>query len=57
MQIYLFGHLEGFVYFISGILASILLALSVYAYRKRYVKKILYAVIAFTFFTIYLFFE
>ncbi len=57
LQIHLFEYLEGFVYFISGILASILLALSIYAYRKKYVKKILYAVIAFTFFTIYLFFE
>ena len=57
LQIHLFEYLEGFVYFISGILASILLTLSVYAYRKRYVKKILYAVIAFAFFTGYLYFE
>lgn len=56
-EIYLFEYLEGFVYFVSGILASILLALSIYAYRKKYVKKILYAIMAFAFFTSYLFFE
>jgi hypothetical protein len=57
LQIHLFEYLEGFVYFISGIFASILLALSIYAYRKRGIKKILYAVLAFAFFTSYLFFE
>ena len=56
-QIHLFEYLEGIIYFLSGILASILLALSIYAYRKKYVKKILYAIMAFTFFTSYLFFE
>jgi hypothetical protein len=49
--------LEGIVYFLSGILSTIILALSIYAYRKRGVKKILYAVFAFAFFTFYLFFE
>ena len=56
-QIHLFEYLEGFTYFVSGILASILLALSIYAYKKKYVKKILYAIMAFAFFTSYLFFE
>ena len=56
-KIHLFDYLEGFTYFISGILASILLALSIYAYKKKYVKKILYAIMAFAFFTSYLFFE
>ena len=56
-QVHLFDYLEGFVYFISGILANILLALSIYAYRKKYVKKILYAIMAFAFFTSYLYFE
>jgi phosphoglycerol transferase MdoB-like AlkP superfamily enzyme len=56
-EIHLFDYLDGFIYFVSGILASILLALSIYAYRKKYVKKILYANMAFTFFTSYLFFE
>lgn len=56
-QIHLFDYLEGIAYFASGILASILLALSIYAYQKKYVKKILYAVVAFAFFTGYLFFE
>ncbi|MGZ5551271.1 MAG: hypothetical protein ACXW07_11060, partial [Nitrososphaeraceae archaeon] len=41
----------------SAILASILLALSINAYKKKYVKKILYAVFAFVFFAFYLFFE
>ena len=45
------------MYFVSGVLASMLLALSIYAYKKKYVKKILYAIMAFAFFTIYLFFE
>jgi hypothetical protein len=49
--------LEGIVYFISGILSTIISFLSIYAYRKRGVKKILYAVFAFAFFTFYLFFE
>ena len=56
-QITFFEYLEGFVYFVSGILSSILLALSIYAYRKKYVKKILFAVMAFAFFSIYLYFE
>ena len=57
LQISLFEQLEGITYLISTILASTLLALSVYAYRKKYVKKILYAVFAFVFFAVYLFFE
>jgi hypothetical protein len=57
LQIQAIGYLEGFVYIVSGIFSSILLALSIYAYRKRYIKKILYAVFAFVSFTIYLFFE
>jgi hypothetical protein len=57
LQIHLFEYLEGLIYFVSGILASVLLALSIYAYKKKYVKKILYAVLAFVFFTSYLFFE
>ena len=56
-QIPFFEYLEGFAYFVSGILSSILLALSIYAYRKKYVKKILFAVMAFGFFSIYLYFE
>jgi len=56
-QIPFFEYLEGFVYFISGILSSILLALSIHAYRKKYVKKILFTVMAFAFFSIYLYFE
>ena len=52
-----FEQLEGFTYLISAVLASILLALSIYAYKKKYVKKILYAVFAFVFFAGYLFFE
>jgi len=53
----LFEHLEGYTYLISAILASVLLALSIFAYKKKYVKKILYAVFAFLFFAVYLFFE
>ena len=49
--------LEGIVYFLSGILSTIISALSIYAYKKKGVKKILYAVFAFVFFTFYLFFE
>lgn len=56
-QIPFFEYLEGVVYFISAILSSILLTLSIYAYRKKYVKKILFAVMAFAFFTFYLYFE
>ena len=56
-QIPFFEYLEGLLYFVSGILSSILLALSIYAYRKKYVKKILFAVMAFAFFSIYLYFE
>jgi hypothetical protein len=57
LQIFLFEQLEGITYLISAMLASILLALSVYAYKKKYVKKILYAVFAFAFFALYLLFE
>jgi len=57
LQISLFEQLEGITYFISTFLASLLLALSIYAYKKKYVKKILYAVFAFAFFATYLFFE
>jgi len=53
----LFEHLEGYTYLISALLASVLLALSIFAYKKKYVKKILYAVFAFLFFAVYLFFE
>ncbi len=56
-QISLFEHLEGYTYLVSAILATVLLALSIYAYKKKYVKKILYAVFAFLFFAVYLFFE
>lgn len=49
--------IEGIIYFLSGILSTIISALSIYAYRKKGVKKILYAVFAFVFFTFYLFFE
>jgi len=56
-QLPFFEYLEGFAYFVSGILSSILLALSIYAYRKKYVKKILFAVMAFAFFSIYSYFE
>ena len=49
--------LEGLTYIISGILATVILALSIHAYKKSGVKKILYAVIAFASFAIYLFFE
>lgn len=57
LQISLFEQFEGITYLISTILAGTLLALSVYAYKKKYVKKILYAVFAFVFFALYLFFE
>jgi hypothetical protein len=57
LQISLFEQLEGITYFISAFLASLLLTLSIYAYKKKYVKKILYAVFAFAFFATYLFFE
>ena len=57
LQISLFEQFEGITYLISTILASTLLALSVYAYKKKYVKKILYAVFAFAVFAIYLSFE
>jgi len=57
LRISLFEHLEGYTYLISAILATVLLALSIYAYKKKYVKKILYAVFAFLFFASYLFFE
>ena len=56
-EIHLFEYLEGFAYSVSGILSSILFPLSIYAYKKKYVKKILYAIMAFAFFTSYLFFE
>lgn len=49
--------IEGIIYFLSGILSTIISALSIYAYRKKGVKKVLYAVFAFVFFTFYLFFE
>jgi hypothetical protein len=53
----IFDQIEGIIYLSSAILASILFALSVSAYRKRFVKKILCAVSAFGFFAFYLFFE
>jgi hypothetical protein len=49
--------LEGTIYIICGILASILLSLSFYAYVQSHVKRILYASFAFVFFAIYLFYE
>ena len=52
-----FDQIEGSIYFSSAILSSVLLGLSISAYRKRAVKKILFAVGAFAFFTFYLFFE
>ena len=48
---------EGIVYFLSAILSTIISSLSIYAYRKKGVKKILYAVFAFVSFTSYLYFE
>jgi len=52
-----YQYAEGLIYLFSGILSAILLALSITAYRKRFVKKILYAIIAFGFFSFYLYFE
>ena len=49
--------LEGIIYFFSGIVSSILFALSIYAYKKNAVRKILCAVFAFGFFTLYLMVE
>ena len=57
MTITIFDQLEGTIYFSSAILSSILLGLSISAYRKRAVKKILFAIAAFAFFVFYLFFE
>jgi len=38
-QISLFEHLEGYTYLISATLATVLLALSIYAYKKNMLKK------------------
>ncbi|MGD1836600.1 MAG: hypothetical protein ACPKPY_00895 [Nitrososphaeraceae archaeon] len=54
LQISFFKELEGYIYLISAILSAILMALSISAYRKRYVKKILLAIFAFASFTVYL---
>lgn len=53
----IFEQIEGTFYIIGGILASILLGLSINAYLKSRAKRILYAAIAFAFFSINLFFE
>ena len=48
---------EGILYVIGTIFAAILIALSISAYRNTQLKKLLYAIFAFLFFGIFLFYE
>ena len=57
LQISFFKEAEGYIYLTSAILSALLMALSISAYKKRYVKKILFAIFAFASFTVYLSFE
>jgi peptidoglycan/LPS O-acetylase OafA/YrhL len=53
----LFEIVENILYVIGTIFATILIALSISAYRNTHLRKLLYAIIAFLLFGIFLFYE
>jgi hypothetical protein len=57
LQVELIDTLEGIIYLSSTVLALLLLALSISAYRNTGIKKIKYAIVAFGLFATFLFYE
>jgi peptidoglycan/LPS O-acetylase OafA/YrhL len=53
----LFEIVENILYIIGTIFATILIALSISAYRNTHLRKLIYAIIAFLLFGIFLFYE
>ena len=56
-EVELINTLEGIIYLSSTVLALLLLALSISAYRNTGIKKIKYAIVAFALFAAFLFYE
>ena len=56
-EVELIDTLEGIIYVSSTVLALLLLALSISAYRNTGIKKIKYAIVAFALFAAFLFYE
>ena len=56
-EVELINTLEGIIYLSSTVLALLLLALSISAYRNTGIKKIKYAIAAFALFAAFLFYE
>ena len=56
-EVELINTLEGIIYLSSTVLALLLLALSISAYRNTGIKKIKYAIVAFALFAVFLFYE
>ncbi|HKG30000.1 MAG TPA: hypothetical protein VKA91_01910 [Nitrososphaeraceae archaeon] len=56
-EVKLIDTLEGMIYLSSTVLALLLLALSISAYRNTGIKKIKYAIAAFALFASFLFYE
>ena len=56
-EVELIDTLEGIIYLSSTVLALLLLALSISAYRNTGIKKIKYAIVAFALFAVFLFYE
>jgi hypothetical protein len=57
LEVELIDTIEGIIYLSSTVLALLLLALSISAYRNTGIKKIKYAIGAFALFATYLFYE
>jgi ABC-type multidrug transport system permease subunit len=57
LEVELIDTIEGIIYLSSTVLALLLLALSISAYRNTGIKKIKYAIGAFALFAAYLFYE
>ena len=57
LEVELIDTLEGMIYLSSTVLALLLLALSISAYRNTGIKKIKYAIVAFALFAVFLFYE
>jgi ABC-type multidrug transport system permease subunit len=57
LEVKLIDTIEGIIYLSSTVLALLLLALSISAYRNTGIKKIKYAIGAFALFAAYLFYE
>lgn len=52
-----FDVIEGLIYVGGAVFAALLVALSIIAYRNTHLKRLLYAVIAFSLFVIFLIYE